>query len=135
MGACMSSHAATATGADAGARKKPGGKKNLLIVAGAAVLLAGGSAAGLWSSGLLPSWLGRHAAPAAEAPAAGAQQAQAPAQRQPVFMDMPEILANLNAPGRRPVFMRLRSKLEVARAEDVAVLQAAMPRLLDLFQI
>ena len=50
-------------------------------------------------------------------------------------MDMPEIVANLNAPGRRPVFMRLRAKVEVSRAEDIPVLQAAMPRLLDLFQV
>ena len=47
---------------------------------------------------------------------------------------MPDILANLNAPGRRPTFIKLRSKIEVARGDDVAAVQAAMPRLVDLFQ-
>ena len=47
---------------------------------------------------------------------------------------MPEIITNLNATGRRPVFVKLRSKLEITRAEDAAAIQAAMPRLLDLFQ-
>ena len=43
-------------------------------------------------------------------------------------------VSNLNAPGRRPVFVKLRSKLEIARAEDAAAIRQAMPRLLDLFQ-
>jgi flagellar FliL protein len=48
---------------------------------------------------------------------------------------MPDITANLHvAPGRRAAFIRVRSKLELARAEDAAPLQAAMPRLIDLFQ-
>ena len=61
-------------------------------------------------------------------------QPQAEAPRPPAFFDMPEIITNLNATGRRPVFVKLRSKLEIARAEDSAAIQAAMPRLLDLFQ-
>jgi flagellar FliL protein len=43
-------------------------------------------------------------------------------------------VTNLNATGRRPVYVKLRSKLELARAEDSALIQASMPRLLDLFQ-
>ncbi|MFC7538800.1 flagellar basal body-associated FliL family protein [Siccirubricoccus deserti] len=46
---------------------------------------------------------------------------------------MPDIVANLNATGRRSSYIKLRSKLEITRAEDAALLQAAMPRLLDLF--
>lgn len=133
----MSSQAVTALDDDeneAAGAKKPGGKKKLLIVVGVLILLLAGAGAGLWFSGLLPAWLGRGAAHA-DASATAAQPAPAAPQRQPVFMDMPEIVANLNAPGRRPVFMRLRSKLEVSRPEDIAVLQNAMPRLLDLFQV
>jgi flagellar FliL protein len=47
---------------------------------------------------------------------------------------MPEIVTNLNAPGRRAVYVKLRSKLELARPEDGALVQASMPRLIDLFQ-
>ena len=70
-------------------------------------------------------------APAASAPE-GEARAEAP--RPPAFFDMPEIVTNLNVPGRRSVFVKIRSKLEITRAEDSAAIQAAMPRLLDLFQ-
>lgn len=120
----MSAHAEAATPADAAA-KPAGGRKKLILALGVVVLLAGGGA-GAWFSGLLP-W-GHHAPPPAAAP-----QAEAP--RQPGFLEMPEIISNLNAPGRRPVFVRLKARLELSRAEDVAVFQAAMPRLLDLFQV
>ena len=46
---------------------------------------------------------------------------------------MPELVANLNAPGRRASYIKVRSKLELARADDAGAVQAAMPRLLDLF--
>src|ERR687886_612566 len=58
----------------------------------------------------------------------------APAASRPTsFFDMPEIVANLNAPGRRASYIKLRSKLELAEASDGAAIQAAMPRLLDLY--
>ncbi len=50
------------------------------------------------------------------------------------YMDLPDIVANLNGGPRRTVFVKLRAKLELARPEDGPALQAAMPRLLDLFQ-
>lgn len=113
---------------DATAAPKQGGRRKLLLLIAAPILL-GSVGAGLWFGGILPSLLG-----AQPSTAAGAAP-QADATRQPSFLDMPEVIANLNAPGRRPVFVRLRAKLEVARAEDGAAFQAAMPRLLDLFQI
>lgn len=113
--------------------KAKGGKGRLLLLALPVLLLATG--AGLWFSGVLPTLLGqgaevhaaaggRDAAPDAPAP---------PAPRPPVFFDMPEILANLNAPGRRSGYIRIRSKLELSKPEDAAAVQTAMPRLLDLF--
>jgi flagellar FliL protein len=63
-----------------------------------------------------------------------AEPRPAPATSRPAsFFDMPEIVANLNAPGRRASYIKLRSKLELARPEDAAAMQQAMPRLLDLF--
>ncbi len=126
--------------------KAGGGKKKLLLIALPLVLVLAG--AGLWFSGILPGLLGMggqetHAeAPEAGhggggghgAPAAGHGAAPAPAGgRAAVFFDMPEIVANLNAPGRRASYIKLRSKLELAKAEDSVALTAAMPRLLDLF--
>ncbi|SDB54382.1 flagellar basal body-associated FliL family protein [Belnapia rosea] len=106
---------------------KGGGKgKKLLLIALPLLLVAIG--AGLWFSGILPALLhGKEEAHAAE------QAPAVPAPRPPVFFDMPDIVANLSVSGRRASYIKLRSKLELARAEDAAAVQAAMPRLLDLF--
>jgi flagellar FliL protein len=111
---------------EAGAEGARAGRKKLILIALPVVLI--GAGAGVWFSGIL----GGGAPPRAEAAAdeATGEQAQA---RQPVFVTMPDITANLNAPGRRSAFIRLRSQVEVAGAQDAAALQAAMPRLVDLF--
>ena len=101
------------------APRKSRGK--LLLFIGLPVLLGAGGA-GAWFAGLIPG-------KAAEATSVAA----APATEKPVFVDMPDIVANLNAPGRRSSYIKLRSKLEVARAADARALQEAMPRLQDLF--
>jgi flagellar FliL protein len=100
------------------------GKKRLLLLAGAGVLLLGGGGLGAAYFLHLPPF-GGAAAPEAEA----AQAQPGP----PVFVDLPDIVANLNAPGRRPVFIRLRAKIETPRPADAAAVQAAMPRLVDMF--
>ena len=120
------------------------GKKKLLVLVAAAVLLVGGGA-GAWSSGVLPRLLGRGGESHAEAGAHGGKHgdghgapgapgaAEARVDTAPVFMDLPEIVANLNGGPRRTVFVKLHAKLELARAEDQATLTAVMPRVLDLF--
>ena len=111
--------------ADTGTDKpaKPGGKRKLMLAAGG-VLLLGGGAGGAWFAGLLPGMPGEEAAPVAEAKGPAA----------PVFLDLPDIVANLNVGPRRASFIKLKAKLELARPEDLALVQAAMPRVLDLFQ-
>jgi flagellar FliL protein len=109
-----------------GASPRSTKKKRLILLALPLVLT--GIGAGLWFSGILPGMLG-HQAPE-HASAEGA--APAPAPRVAVFVAMPDITANLNAPGRR-AFIRLKSQMEVSGAQDAAALQAAMPRLVDLF--
>jgi flagellar protein FliL len=105
-----------ATTAEAPQRK---GRGKLLLLVGLPVLL-GGAGAGAWFAGLIPG--GKEAPPATAAAA-----------EKPVFVDMPDIVANLNVPGRRSSYIKLRSKLEVARAADARALQEAMPRIQDLF--
>lgn len=109
------------------APKKKGGRKKLVLIALPVVLI--GAGAGLWFGGILPPLLGMGGAAAEEQQA----EAQPPPAPQPAFVDLPEIVSNLNAPGRRASFVRLRAKLEISRQEDVAAVQAAMPRLVDLF--
>jgi flagellar FliL protein len=128
--------AALATGAEdaegkGGAAKR--GRKKLVILLAVPLLLAG-IGGGVWASGLLSGLLGGSSPSATAGEAASATQQAAPATRPPpVFLDMPEIIANLNVGNRRTSFIKLRSKLELARAEDRAAIEAAMPRLQDLF--
>ena len=67
-----------------------------------------------------------HAAkPAATNPAGG---------KMPMFFELPDIIANLNSGSRRTVYVKVKPRLELARAEDEATVRAALPRLMDMFQ-
>jgi flagellar FliL protein len=145
----MAAAAEAAAGDDAESQPaKKGGKKKLIVLVALELLLAG-AGAGLWFGGILPPLLGMgkkadpHAAEDAghaagdgkgDAKADGKAVPKPDAKPLPVFMDLPEIIANLNAGPRRNSFIKLRPKLELARAEDEAAIKAAMPRLMDLFQ-
>jgi flagellar FliL protein len=122
------------------------GKRKLLLILVPVLLLGGG--AGAWFSGLLPRLLGHGGEHAAEAAAgdkaekAGdkAEKAGDKAEKKvveaapaPTFLELPDIVANLNA-GRRTAFIKLKAKFELSKPEDVAPVQAAMPRIIDLFQ-
>ena len=106
--------------------KKKGGKKLLLAVP---VLLVAGGAGG-WFSGMIPKMLGHGAPAGAHAGANVAEVKAAP----PVYVDIPEIVSNLNVPGKRPSYMKLHAKLELGAASDEAAVTAAMPRIQDMFQ-
>lgn len=106
--------------AKAVARKKRG--RIVLFAVLGLVLVGGGGAAAAYLAGL-PPFGGAH----------GTEEAAAPPPRPPVFVEIPDIVANLNGGGRRPVYVKMRARLEVSRQQDVAAVQAAMPRLLDMF--
>ena len=101
---------------------KPSGKRKLIMLAIPGVLAV--LLAGLWFSGLLPRWLGL-----SHPQAAAAQKADVP-----IYVDLPEMVANLNGNPRRPSYVKLVARIEVARAEDAERVRQAMPRLQDLFQ-
>ena len=63
----------------------------------------------------------------------GAKAEVTPTAAAPVYAEMPEIVANLNSGPRRASFVKLKPKLELAKAEDQAAIAQNMPRLLDLF--
>jgi flagellar protein FliL len=98
------------------------GRRKLLLLAGPLLLAA--LLAGLWFSGLLPRWLGLSHPPAATAKAAP----------QPVYIDLPEMVANLNGNPRRPSYVKLVARIEVATPDDADRVRQAIPRLQDLFQ-
>jgi flagellar FliL protein len=99
------------------------GNRRRLILLAAPVVLAG-AVAGLWFTGVLPGLLGlRHVESAADE---GKPHA-------PIYVDLPEFIANLNSNPQRPNYVKLTARLEVARQEDVERIKTAMPRLQDLF--
>jgi flagellar FliL protein len=120
--------AATAEAAAEGEAPKKGGKKKLILLAVPVLLIAIG--AGLWFSGILPKLLGMGPQ---EQPAAEGQAEAPPPPAVPGFVELPEIVSNLNAPSRRATFVRLRARLEIADMAHAGAVQAAMPRLMDLF--
>ncbi len=136
----MSAAAATA---DAPAQAG-GGKKKLILIAAPALVAA--LLAGLWFGGILPPLLGmggKEEGKAAHGEAKSGHGEAKPAHGEtkegkeakgPLFLEMPEIVANLNAGPRRTSYVKMKPRLELARPEDEAVVKAAMPRLLDLFQ-
>lgn len=119
---------------------KGGGKKKLVLLA--ALLLLVAIVAGLWFGGILPPLRGMgkgaHAAADAHGDATGegadkAAKKEEPA-KPPTFLDLPDIVTNLNAGPRRNAFLKLHVKLELEKADDLPVATAALPRLIDLFQ-
>jgi flagellar protein FliL len=51
-----------------------------------------------------------------------------------VYYNLPEILVNLNAAGRRSSFLKMTISLELESASDVPRIQAVMPRIVDNMQ-
>jgi flagellar FliL protein len=102
---------------------KPSGKRKLILLA--VPLIMAGLLSGLWFSGLLPGWLGLSHPQSATA----AQKAP-----EPIFIDLPEMVANLNGNPRRPNYVKLVARIEVDSPADADRLRQAMPRLQDLFQ-
>lgn len=108
----------------AGTGKPARSRKTLLLIAIPVLLLAAG--AGAWFSGLLPKLLGHKADSGAHV--------EAPQAASAVYVDVPEIVTNLNVPGKRQTYLKLHAKLELPGHAEEAAVQAAMPRILDLFQ-
>jgi flagellar FliL protein len=89
-----------------------------------ALALIGGGVGGAWYFGALPAGLLFGGAEVPSPPG--------PASPSAILIEIPDIIANLNA-GGRPVFVKIRAQVELARPADAAAARAAMPRLLDMF--
>jgi flagellar FliL protein len=110
--------AAAEEGAPAPPAPKGGARR--LVVMAAPVVLIFLLGAGAWAAGLLP--FGHKPASHAEAAAA------------PIYVDLPEMIANLDSDPRRPRYIKLRARIEVHGVADEQAIKASMPRLQDLFQ-
>jgi flagellar protein FliL len=99
----------------------------LLFVAGPLLLLVvvGGV---LFFAGIWP--FDSHAKAAAAPPAE-----EVPAVKQVTYLDLPDLLINLNSTGRKTTFLKLAIALQLESPADVPKVQAVMPRLIDQFQV
>ncbi len=105
------------------------GRKRLLIIIVLAVLLAVGGAAGAYFLGYLDPLIAKLTGKEKDEVAGTAQT------RESVFMDLPELLVNLNTGGRRTSFIKIKVTLEVDKKEFVPVIEKLMPRIIDNFQV
>ncbi|MGI4745267.1 MAG: flagellar basal body-associated FliL family protein [Janthinobacterium lividum] len=109
--------------AEATVESRGGGNRKPIVMIGAVVVLLAAVGAGLWFSGVL-THLTHH----------GVKAGSAAIVEKPVFVDLPDVVSNLDTGGRRASFIKLHAKLQVAHAADVVALQAAIPQILDIFQ-
>ena len=108
-------------------------KKILILVLPLLLLL--GAGAGLYFTGVIDKLLGKghgeeHATAEPE------RKAEAPRQVGPaVFMDLPEMLVNLQTQGRKQSFLKIRVALELESPADMPRIDQVMPRIVDSFQV
>jgi flagellar FliL protein len=104
--------------------KKSGKRKLIIMIAAPVVLLLIGG--GLWFSGVLPHLLGmdKHEEQAEDTSKLGP----------PSYVDVPEMVANLNSTNHKPTYVKLSARVEVPKAEDAEKVRAALPRLQDMMQ-
>ena len=109
----------------------PGRKRLLIVIAAVLALILGGVAAAYFTGMLQPviDMLGGGEVPAEESPQETVVSAEA------VFYDVPEMLVNINTGGRKAVFLKIRVSLELENSDDIAQVEAMMPRIIDNFQI
>ena len=115
-------------GSEEGEGQNKGGLKKIILIAGLVLLLligAGGGAAVM---------LGVFDSPPDES-----EQAEAPVEVQlepeAVFLEIPDLIVNLNSTGRKATFLKIKIALEVENAEEVDEINQVLPRIIDNFQV
>jgi len=116
---------------DSGPQKKRISGKRLIIFAAILLLvLVGGGVGAAFMLGLFSS----PPPPAAAADGAPAPVAP-PASQRSFFFELPDLIVNLNADGRRSTFLKIKVALELEGSQDVNQINDALPRIVDNFQV
>lgn len=111
-----------------------GGKKKLFIIIAVILLLVVGGLAGAYFTGLMDPVIEMIIGPPTEDGAAEGADGTEGAPGAAVFLDLEEMLVNLNTGGRKASFLKIRISLELERATDIEKVQGVMPRIIDNFQ-
>ncbi len=109
---------------------KKSGKKKLILLIALPVLLLAGIGAGLYFSGIAQTLLGVKKEEVAKA---DAPPPPAPP-KEPVFIDLPDMLVNLNTGGKRTNFLKISVSLQLDSKDDQPKVQQVQPRVIDTFQ-
>jgi flagellar FliL protein len=126
------------------APEQPKSRKRVwLLAAAAAVLLAAGGATGAYLLGMLPGTIAGKPHDGEAHGEAGALQGEghggttpgANAALAPTFVDMPDLIVNLQSDARRMRFLKLRLALEVQGGQPADMVRGLMPRIMDGFQL
>lgn len=108
-----------------------GGKKKLILLLIPLVLIISG-VAGAYFTGLLDPLIGGdEMAQDGEGAEEGEEVPQGPV----AFLDLPEILVNLNTTGRKSSFLKIRVSLEIPNQLDVPAVTQVQDRVVDAFQV
>ena len=108
-------------------------KKILIIVL--PILLLIGAGAGVYFSGLLDKFAGKKADEHQEESADTHAPPSSKAVQAAAFMDLPEMLVNLQTTGRKQAFLKLRVALELETITDQPRVEQMLPRIIDNFQV
>lgn len=117
----------------------PSGKKKLLLIVAAVLVLVLGGGAAAYFLGLFGSTSHAEAATPHEAPAYEGEVEHGAAPATPavtvVFVDLPDMIVNLQSSGSRMRYLKLRLALEVADEATAQMVKTLTPRILDSFQL
>ncbi len=105
-------------------------KKILLLIGGVMILVAGGMG-GAWYTGVLDPLIGSITSVSLSSESGGEEASPEDA----FFLDLPDMLVNLNTSGRKSTFLKIRVSLELRSKDDQARIESLMPRIIDNFQV
>ena len=115
-------------------RKKWSGKKIVILAAAALLVLGGGGVAVMMLMGGEDHSATEEEAHG-EAGGHGGEGTPKAEKIETIFIDLPDMVVNLNTGGRQPRYLRAKISLEVDRQSAKKAVEAQLPRVLDDFQV
>lgn len=105
------------------------------------LLLLGGSGAGAFYMGYLDKFIGKNhdcddvkEGDAAYEACAEQLAAAASSMTPGIFIDIPDMIINLNSTSKQPRFLKIHLKIELDKKEDEKPFETILPRVIDQFQ-
>jgi flagellar FliL protein len=113
--------------------------KKILLFVGLPLLLMIAIGAGAYFMGFIPTGPHLNCAGVKEGDKDFAQcsamQEAADAGKPAAFLEIPDMIVNLNSPSKQPRFLKISLKLELDTAEDQKKMEPLLPRVVDQFQM